>query len=161
MNWKSTTLTRPARPIKPVKEKSGDPSEKFAFVAASMIALDEVPRAGRALFTASGEMKKAPKKLIATETITLWKVRVLKIETPKITSRMIKPTIALLKLSWSQLGALAKTLPGKATPSKMAVSCTLCEATIISKPMMVIAEPTSVQLSIQPQKGLMMREVKT
>src|SRR5258708_5904192 len=97
MNWKSTTLTRPARPIKPVKEKSGDPSEKFAFVAASMIALDEVPRAGRALFTASGEMKKAPKKLIATETI----------------------------------------------------------------PKMVTAEPTSVQLSIQPQKGLMMREVKT
>src|SRR5260370_40864147 len=97
MNWKSTTLTRPARPIKPVKEKSGDPSEKFAFVAASMIALDEVPRVGRALFTASGEMKKAPKKLIATETMAKkvraswkqWQRRFQENETPKRTRRVV------------------------------------------------------------------------
>src|SRR5713226_5033781 len=169
MNWNSTILTRPASAIRPVKEKSGEPSEKPALLAVLIMALAEVPSTGRALVMASCEMKSAPKKLIATETIakmvrpvtTLWKVRVLKIEMPKITSRIITPTIALLVLSCSQLGALEKTLPGKATPSRMAVSCTLCDATMISKPMMVRAEPTSVQLSIQPRKGLIMRDVKT
>src|ERR1700694_1698314 len=105
MNWNSITPMRPASPIKPgLKEKSGDPSEKPAFVAALNIASEEVPRAGKALFTASGEMKMPPKKLIATEMIakmvspvtTRWKVRVLKIEMPKITSRMIMPRMAWL-----------------------------------------------------------------
>ena len=103
----------------------------------------------------------APKKLIATEMIakmvrpvtTLWKVRVRSIEMPAMTSRMITPAIALLKLSCSQFCAFAKTLPGKATPSKMPVSWILCTATMISKPMMVSADPTSVQLSSQPRMG--------
>src|SRR5260221_4770549 len=169
MYWKSTTLARPARPTRPSIEKSGLPSEKPALVAASIIALDEVPRAGKALFNEVWSTVKAPMKLIATEIMakmvrpitTLWKVRVFKIEMPAITSIMMIPTIILLALSCSQFGALAKALPGKATPIRSAVSWTLCVATMISKPLIESADPTSVQLSIQPQNRLMIREVKT
>src|SRR5690242_9855894 len=121
MNWNSTTLTRPASPIRPgLKEKSGELSEKPAFVAVLIMALADVPSAGRALFMAFSEMKSEPKKLMTTETMakmvrpvtTLWKVRVRKIEMPKITSRMMTPRMALLVVSWNQFCALAKALPG-------------------------------------------------
>src|SRR6266496_1245853 len=169
MYWKSITLARPARPTNPSNEKSGLPSEKPALVAVSIIALEEVPRAGKALLIETGSTVKAPMKLIATETIakmvrpitTLWKVRVFKTAIPAITSKMMIPTITLLLVSWIQFWALAKTLPGKATPSRIPVSWILCIATMISKPMMARDDPASVQLSIQPQKGLMIREVKT
>src|SRR5579871_6429075 len=131
MNWKSTTLTRPARPINPRNEKSGEPMAKFDLVAVAIKSdADLTPSAGNAALTWLGEMKNAPKKLIATETIakmvrpvtTLWKVRGRRMGMPKMTSRIIAPTMALLVLSCSQLGALEKALPGKATPSRMAVN---------------------------------------
>src|SRR2546429_9339796 len=169
MYWNSITLAKPARPTNPSKLKFGLQSEKPALVAVSKIALVEVPRAGKALLIETGSTVKAPMKLMATATIakmvrpitTLWKVRVFKIAIPAITSKMMTPTINLLVVSWSQFVAPPKTLVGKATPSRIAVSWILCVATMISKPMMVSADPTSVQLSIQPQNGLMIREVKT
>src|SRR5260370_748195 len=108
-----------------------------------------------------GQVKTEVMAKMVRPVTSLWKVRVFKIEIPKMTSKMTMPTIILLVLSWNQFCALAKALPGKATPSKIPVSWILCTATIISKPMMVSADPTSVQLSSQPQNGPMIREVKT
>src|SRR5574340_1186970 len=110
MNWKSTTLTSPARTISPLKEKSGEPT---GLVAEDITLVVEMPIECNPLLTASGVMKNAPKKLIATETIakmvrpvtTRWKVLVRKMEMPKITSRMMTPVMALLGVSWSQLCA--------------------------------------------------------
>src|SRR5258708_37050655 len=100
MYWKSTTLARPARPTNPSKEKSGLPSEKPALAAAFIIALDEVPRAGKALFIEFESIVKAPMKLMRTEIIakmvrpvtTLWKGRVFKMARPAITSIIVRPT---------------------------------------------------------------------
>src|SRR5207302_10087401 len=120
MNWKRITLTRPARAIKPAKEKSGLPSENPAFVAASIMSLAEVPSLGKAAFMAFGSIEKAPKKLMATQIIakmespvtTLWKVRVRSVATAAITSMTIIPVMILLVLSWNQFWALPKKLFG-------------------------------------------------